>query len=173
MKRTSLLILLLIAVPLLGGCATHTRVAPPVSVTVSADDPIDAAEVARLRTIVDESIRRWVHGKRAVTVSISLLSTPLPLWGGTSMGQEQHAVPLAGGNPVDTGGRAVVNSGGGGGGGGYVQQVIVGRYVIADSQGNVIESRVLRLPATESFTRLELMHDTADFIAGRLQALKL
>jgi hypothetical protein len=111
----------------------------PIKVVVNAQGSVDAAEVARLRTIVEESLARSVSEPRPLTVTIDLADMTLSY---PEAGAERHR-------------RAV-------------DQLFAGSYTIADDKGRVIDWQQLRFPSTTADSRLDLMHAAASSIADSI-----
>jgi hypothetical protein len=141
---------------------------------------------------MEEYLRRYVHDGPALTLSVSLDHRAPYIWGRdaassggywaieTSYGsQEGHAVPLVGGSSVaEVGFLPVVGQGGSGGHGSsltYFGGLVTATYSIADASGKVLERRQFPLFPVGYLTtislypdaRLEVLHDTASYIAQR------
>lgn len=147
MKQNASVLLLVLFAIVLAGCASHANVAAPVSIVVTTEGSVDPAEAARLRSIVSDAIQRWVHDGKPITVAIALAPATVrqdPL-GGTSSKY-----------------------------GPTFMQEIVATYTIRDKDGFVLDWDTFRYPVTEvSYSRLQSMQGTADYIANRIVRLKL
>ena len=130
---------------LLGGCAAHVagaRPASPISVFVTAAPGVDGGAAARMRAIVEQSIRRNVRDGQPLLVSIAL--TPRTLRHESTTGKR----------------------------GTTFQQIIEADYALTDTDKFVLDARSIAIPAAEvAYSRLDPMHIAADTIATRIASL--
>lgn len=132
---------------LLSGCATHVagaRPASPISVFVTAAPGVDAGAAARMRAIVEQSIRRTVRDGQPLLVSIAL--TPKTVRGGLAVSATRRAPTFL--------------------------QVTEADYALTDSDGFVLDAGSIAIPAAEvGYSSLDPMHIAADTIATRIASL--
>lgn len=131
------------------GCATHQNLAanaaPPVSIVVTAAPGVDAGAAERMRSIMEDAIRRNVRDGQPLLISISL--TPRTA---------SRSYP---GMNVNRQGPTFL-------------QITQLDYALTDVDGFVLDARSIAIPTAEAgYSRLSPMHVAADSIAARISSL--
>jgi hypothetical protein len=162
MKKLSLL-----AFVLLTACATRPPAAAPVTVVVSMGDPAAGdAEAARFRTIIEESVRRWAHPAKPLLVSVAITHDF-----GTS---RTFSVPITESHQIySPRSMTTVTTATGSYSSTVTQKVLAGTYVVTDAAGNVVDHGTLSYATPDGTKRLEKMHAAAEYIARRVDGLRL